>query len=103
MTLEEVCKNIYYAAHTAAAKAEAPVAYIRTKKSPDFPYSQTELAETFAELKWNTNLSSADLTVEDDKSLPAGQLVITAVEEFMDDEGHAEILQVHEEDSIINV
>ncbi len=63
MTVQEVCKKIFELALPIANAAEAPIAAIHVGITPQCPFSEQELYDAFEEVRWDTELSSADLQI----------------------------------------
>lgn len=103
--LKLVCRKIYNAAYVAAGKAYsgAPLAYIHIKTGINCAVDTAALSRTFDELKWDSPLATADLSITADPKIEDNLLKIESVEEFMDDNGIAEEYSVHPDDKIIQL
>jgi len=64
MDIQNICKRIYELVLTYAEKTNAPVAYINVEAGFDFEYEDNALWEAFNKLRWDTELSSAELSIE---------------------------------------
>ena len=64
MDIQNICKRIYELVLTYAEKMKAPVAYINVEAGSDFEYGDSALWEEFNKIRWDTELSSAELSIE---------------------------------------
>ena len=64
MDIQNICQRIYDVVLSYAEKTNAPVAYINVEVGPDFEYGDNALREEFNKLRWDTELSSAELSIE---------------------------------------
>lgn len=64
MDIQNICKRIYELVLTYAEKTKAPVAYINVEAGSDFEYGDSALWEEFNKIRWDTELSSAELSIE---------------------------------------
>ena len=62
MDLETACKKILNVALPFSQYSSAPIAYVCVSKGKSCPFSEDQLSECFAKLKWDTELSSAELS-----------------------------------------
>ena len=88
MQIEEVSKKIYDIALPIAEKCEAPIAYITILKGKDSQFSDIELYKAFNKMKWNTKLSTSELSftkTDVDKTI----LRVLSISEFEDENGTA--------------
>ncbi len=103
--IDLICRNIYHAAWIATVRgfSGAPVAYIHLKTGKNSSVDKKELTKAFDKVKWDTPLSTADLSFEEDSSVSEDILIVEDIEEFQDDEGNAAKFKVHPEDSVIKI
>jgi hypothetical protein len=64
MDIQNICQRIYDVVLSYAEKTNAPVAYINVEAGSDFEYGDNALWEEFNKLRWDTELSSAELSIE---------------------------------------
>lgn len=67
MNEKEICDKVYDLVMPYVAKIEAPIAYVNMDISADSALSREKLKEAFEKVRWDTELSAADLFVEHNK------------------------------------
>lgn len=100
MNLKNICQHIYYAAISATSGFISPIAYIKVRIGKRFTFTEDELLEEFDKSKWNTVISTADLSITKDDNLDC-VLKIDEITDFFDDDGKCNTFVVSDEDSII--
>ena len=85
MDLNAVCKKILDVALPFSEYSSAPIAYICVSIGKTCPFSQEELKECFAKIKWDTDLSAAELSFTNETSSDSVALEVTEVVEFQDE------------------
>ncbi len=100
MELNAVCKKILDTALPFSEYSSSPIAYICVSIGKKCPFTQEELKNCFAKLKWDTDLSAAELSfkIEDDEEIG---LQITEVIEFENEDNSAPHHKIQFSDGLI--
>ncbi|MCR5172934.1 MAG: hypothetical protein K6B73_08720 [Treponema sp.] len=99
MDCQNLCKSLIEAALPVAKSIAAPIAYLEISVSSDLKDRIESITECFKKSKWDTELSSADLMVQEDAQLPDSTIKIVQLVEFEDDSRRS---SVHQMDKIIS-
>ncbi len=100
LDLSELFKKVYDVVLEATKGSLAPIAYISVRLGNGFPFSDNEIHSHFKELKWNSLISAADLTIVHDSGLTSDVVKIEEISEFMDDEGNCKVYRDFSNSSI---
>jgi hypothetical protein len=63
MIHEKVCRKIFDLMLPFSRQADAPIAYITVKFGYDCPLEEKALIDTFNQIKWDSELSAADINI----------------------------------------
>ena len=102
MELKEICLKIFDAVTKAAENAESPVAEITVCTGRNFGYSDDEFVSVFSEVKWDSTLSAADLTVIHDENMTDCCVKIEKITGFIDEPGTEKIYKISDQSAKIN-
>ena len=86
MTVEEIAKKIYDISLPIAEKCEAPIAYINMIKGSKAIFGDIELYKAFNKVKWNTKLSTSELSFSITEIEPT-IIRVLSLSEFEDENG----------------
>jgi hypothetical protein len=91
MNVTAICKKIFEVALPVSKETSAPIAYITVSVGASVPCSDKELWETFNKIRWDTELSSAELNIirmqTTGDPLTDRRLSVDSLSEFEDDTG----------------
>lgn len=87
MDLKSIYDHIHKAALSCIPSNSYPLAYINICVGKNFPFSDEEIQETFKKMKWDSDISTADLNIIRSSSHSDSVVEVTSVNEFIDDSG----------------
>lgn len=99
MNEKEICRKIFDFIIPYESKMKAPIAYINVEIGFDLHISEKELQEELAAMRWDTELSSVDISLSrrpsaDEKDIGVKVISVTG---FADENGNAPIIKIDKE------
>ena len=101
MDIQNICKRIYELVLTYAEKTNAPVAYINVEAGFDFEYEDSALWEAFNKLRWDTELSSAELSIERKSSGAEKDNSLRVVSIVVFEDGSGDSPEIHVKNGLV--
>lgn len=99
MNEKEICKKIFELIKPCESKMKAPIAYVNVEIGFDLHISEEELQEEFIAMRWDTELSSADISLIRKPSTGEKDtgIKVISVTGFADENGNAPIIEIDKE------
>ena len=87
MDIQSIYKHIHDVVVSALPDDSYPLAYINICVGKNFPFSNDEINDGFKKLKWDSDISTADLNIIRSTEMEDNALEVTSMNEFVDDSG----------------
>lgn len=100
-----IAQKIFTVALPVAQQIDAPTAYINIVAGADVPFTDRELWESFNKIRWDTELSSAELKImrmeKTSVSDTDKKLAVVSISEFEDETGLNRVHNIPPEKGVI--
>lgn len=98
MEILHICTKIFLIALPFAAKSVSPISYINIEISENLKFSNDDFWNTFNRLRWDTDLSCADLSITriPDSSENPSKIKVASLSTFEDDEGNSPKIEINQ-------
>lgn len=99
MNEKEICKKIFELITPCESEMKAPMAFVNVEIGFDLHISEEELQEELAAIRWDTELSSVDisLTRKPSSDKKDTSIKVISVSGFADEKGNVPIIKIDKE------